>query len=249
MQHYRSLFHRDWMCGYKVFSPEKRTIGNYPSLVNDDNAGPLEAFDVAGDHCVPMNERGRPKDRPRCADRGIANGRSVSRRHYRRKNSAKFRPDMAVQPGPQPGPCRRRSAAHQRYQAPVQAWSPKWKDAESSAVFLVWRLRRLRSEMHEHCTMVERPVLLSGRASGSGAWRRITDLHPEALPISLWQWSGCRDCFRHPFTRSQLSQTHQICGRLGGLGCRTVLDATVGPWQKIATSLRWLRRHHPARRR
>lgn len=30
MQHYRSLFHRDWMCGYTVFSPEKRTIGNYP---------------------------------------------------------------------------------------------------------------------------------------------------------------------------------------------------------------------------
>jgi hypothetical protein len=72
----------------------------------DDRAGPVEVLDVAGDHCEPMHESGR---RNQSIDfiAPIGNVQMGAARRNRIVNgnhpAGKFRPDMAVEPSPQPG--------------------------------------------------------------------------------------------------------------------------------------------------
>ncbi len=83
-----------------------RTAKSSQPRVSDDRAGPFEVLDVAGDHCQPVNKRGRGNQ----SINFIAPIENVQMGAARRNRivdgndpAGKFRPDVAVEPGPQPG--------------------------------------------------------------------------------------------------------------------------------------------------
>lgn len=92
------------LCG--AYSPKVPDKKSSQPRIDDDRAGPLEVFDVAGNHCEPMNEGCRRNQSIGFVapvgnmQMGAARRDCIVDGNY---SASEFRPDMAVQPGPQPG--------------------------------------------------------------------------------------------------------------------------------------------------
>lgn len=107
MQHYRSLLDDDEWCGYGGFNRlQAHYLKSSQPGVNDDSTGPLEVFHLPSDHREPVNER---SCRNQSIDfiapigdvqMGAARGDGIVDDN---DPAGKFRPDIAVEPGPQPG--------------------------------------------------------------------------------------------------------------------------------------------------